>query len=223
MMNQTDANPALGMDLFLKSNPAEMDAKAFCSYKKGQQVYLPHQQARHLYLIVKGCIKISTFADDGQEMVRSVLFEEEIFGEEAIASPTSQRDAYAVAQEEKTILYRLSVDAFNILMSTDPDLGKKLIVLMAQRVTQTAREKEVIKLKSAYEKVISYLKDTATRRGKKVGFETMFESNLTHKDIANLLGISRQTVTSLLNSLKKRNLINFNRKRFLIRDLSKLA
>ena len=45
---------------------------------------------------------------------------------------------------------------------------------------------------------------------------------LTHKDIAALTGNSRQTVTTILNEMKEQNLINFDRKRILIRDLEKL-
>lgn len=58
--------------------------------------------------------------------------------------------------------------------------------------------------------------------GKKVGQETMIPTTLTHKDIASLTGTSRQTVTTILNELKEKNLINFDRKKILIRDLDKL-
>jgi len=45
---------------------------------------------------------------------------------------------------------------------------------------------------------------------------------LTQQDIANLVGASRQTVTAVLNELKKSNLIYFNRNTILIRDMDKL-
>ena len=62
----------------------------------------------------------------------------------------------------------------------------------------------------------------ALEKGKKVGYEIMFKNYLTHKDIASLTGTSRQTVTTVLNDLKDKNLINFDRRRFLIRDMDKL-
>ncbi|HEY4653495.1 MAG TPA: helix-turn-helix domain-containing protein, partial [Cyclobacteriaceae bacterium] len=46
---------------------------------------------------------------------------------------------------------------------------------------------------------------------------------LTHKDIAALTGTSRQTVTTILNELKDRNLIYFDRRKILIRDLDRLG
>jgi CRP-like cAMP-binding protein len=51
----------------------------------------------------------------------------------------------------------------------------------------------------------------------------MIPTRLTHKDIAALTGTSRQTVTTILNELKEQNLINFDRRQILIRDLEKLA
>jgi CRP-like cAMP-binding protein len=47
-------------------------------------------------------------------------------------------------------------------------------------------------------------------------------TKLTHKDIAALTGTSRQTVTTILNELKEKNLINFDRKKILVRDLANL-
>ena len=77
--------------------------------------------------------------------------------------------------------------------------------------------------KDARTRIIEFLKDTAAWNGKKVGFETMIPTKLTHKDIASLTGTSRQTVTTILNELKEKNLINFDRKKILIRDIEKLA
>jgi len=51
----------------------------------------------------------------------------------------------------------------------------------------------------------------------------MIPTKLTHKDIAALTGTSRQTVTTILNELKDQNLINFDRKKILIRDLERLC
>jgi CRP-like cAMP-binding protein len=50
----------------------------------------------------------------------------------------------------------------------------------------------------------------------------MIPTRLTHKDIAALTGTSRQTVTTILNDMKEKNLINFDRKKILIRDLEAL-
>ena len=70
--------------------------------------------------------------------------------------------------------------------------------------------------------VVEFLKESAGERGRQVGYETLVKHGLTQQDIANLVGASRQTVTAILNELKKSNLIHFNRNTILIRDMDKL-
>jgi hypothetical protein len=76
--------------------------------------------------------------------------------------------------------------------------------------------------KDELQEIVEFLKETAGERGRQVGFETLLKHGLTQQDIANLVGASRQTVTAILNELKKSNLIHFNRNSILIRDMDKL-
>jgi len=76
--------------------------------------------------------------------------------------------------------------------------------------------------KDARTRVVEFIKEMGEERGKKVGFETLIKNYLTHQDIANLTGTSRQTVTTIMNKLRDQNLINFDRRRILIRDMDKL-
>jgi len=76
--------------------------------------------------------------------------------------------------------------------------------------------------KDARTRIIEYLQDLAEERGQKVGSETLVKSFFKHKDIASLTATSRQTVTTVLNELRDKNIINFDRKRLLIRDLDNL-
>ncbi len=46
---------------------------------------------------------------------------------------------------------------------------------------------------------------------------------LTHQEIANLTATSRQTVTTVLNELRSKNILTFNRRRLLVRDMELLV
>ena len=60
------------------------------------------------------------------------------------------------------------------------------------------------------------------KRGQRVGYEYVVRKFITHQEIANLTATSRQTVTTVLNDLRNRNLLTFNRRRLLVRDLDAL-
>jgi CRP-like cAMP-binding protein len=125
--------------------------------------------------------------------------------------------------DEGTTICPLSIEELKELMKQDKELSFRLLKLVGLRLMRLERRLELLVFKDARTRVIEFLKDAAEWKGKKVGFETMIPTKLTHKDIAALTGTSRQTVTTILNELKDRNLIYFDRRKILIRDLDRLG
>lgn len=194
----------------------------FVNFRKNEFVYLPDDNANHIYMISDGRVKIGHYLADGKEVVKSILTKGEIFGELALAGENLRGD-FAQAMDDKTTICPLSIDDLKKLMFEDRELSFKLLKLVGLRLMKLERKLELLVFKDARTRVIEFLKDAAAWKGKKVGFEIMIPTKLTHKDIAALTGSSRQTVTTILNELKANNLINFDRKKILIRDLDKLV
>jgi CRP/FNR family transcriptional regulator, cyclic AMP receptor protein len=193
----------------------------FLHLKKDQFIYFPNEPATTIYMVSNGRVKIGHYLDDGKEVVKSILTTGEIFGELALAGEERRGD-FAQAMEDKTVVCPLSIEQLKTLMYQDQELSFKLLKLVGLRLMKLERKLELLVFKDARTRVIEFLKDAAAWKGKKVGFETMIPTKLTHKDIAALTGTSRQTVTTILNDLKEKNLINFDRKKILIRDLANL-
>jgi CRP-like cAMP-binding protein len=193
----------------------------FVTYKRDQFIYLPDDSATHIYMIVNGRVKIGHYLENGEEVLTAILTKGEIFGELAMAGEEKRRD-FSQAMEETTIC-PLTTSELKALMFEDKELSFKILKLIGLRIMKLERKLELLVFKDARTRIIEFLKDAAAWKGKKVGFETMIQTRLTHKDIASLTGTSRQTVTTILNDLKEKNIINFNRKQILIRDLERLS
>ena len=82
---------------------------------------------------------------------------------------------------------------------------------------------ESLVFKDSRTRIIEFLKGLADKKGQRVGYEMLVRKFLTHQEIANLTATSRQTVTTVLNELRNRKIITFNRRRLLIRDMEQLA
>jgi CRP-like cAMP-binding protein len=196
------------------------DKHTYNHYKKDQYIYFPEEAATHIYMIVSGHVRIGHYQEDGKEVISAILTTGEIFGELAMAGEEKRKD-FAQAMEA-TIICPLSITELAELMKENRELSFKILKLIGLRLMKLERKLELLVFKDARTRVIEFLKDAAAWKGKKVGFETMIPTRLTHKDIAALTGTSRQTVTTILNELKDKNLINFDRKKILIRDLTAL-
>lgn len=197
------------------------DTHAHTTFKKGEFVYFPEEASRYIYMISEGRVKIGSFAEDGREVIKAILSKGEIFGELALAGENVRTD-FAQAMDEGTTVCPMSIEDMQALMAGNQELSLKLFKWMGFRLKKLERKIESLVHKDARTRIIEFLRDAAAWKGKKVGFETMIPTKLTHKDIAQLTGTSRQTVTTILNELKEKNIINFDRRKILIRDLSQL-
>lgn len=193
----------------------------FNYFKKNDFVYFTNDKAKNIYMIANGRIKIGHYNDEGKEIVKAILGEGEIFGE-LILTGEEVRTDFAQAMDDNTTVCPVSLDDMQALMVENKELSFKIYKLIGLRIKKLERKIESLVFKDARTRIIEFLKDAAAWKGKKVGFETMIPTKLTHKDIANLTGTSRQTVTTILNELKESNLIYFDRRKILIRDLDQL-
>lgn len=205
-----------------KKTPKMQEKHPFTSYKKDQFIYFEDETSDAIYLVANGRVKIGGYTDDGKEITKAILSSGEIFGELALIGQDKRTD-FAQAMDDNTSLCPMGIEDMKNLMAENKALNLKIYKMIGLKIKKLERKIESLVFKDSRSRVIDFLRDLAKEKGKKVGFEIMVKNYLTHKDIANLTGTSRQTVTTILNELKEKNIINFNRRQFLIRDLDKLV
>jgi len=201
--------------------PSMQDKHVFHHFKKDEFIYFEDEPSEHIYLIAQGRVKVGSLKEDGKEIVKAILGQGEIFGELSLTGEERRKD-FAQALDEDTTVCPMGIEDMHELMEDNKPLSLKIFKLIGLRIRKLERKIESLVFKDARTRIIDFLHEMATEKGKKVGFEVMFKNHLTHKDIASLTGTSRQTVTTVLNELKDANIINFDRRRFLIRDMEKL-
>jgi CRP-like cAMP-binding protein len=185
-------------------------------------VYLADEPSTHLNILLKGTIKIGTHSNDGKEIIKSIIHPQAMFGEMSVMGQEKRVD-FAKSMNSGVEYFTVDKKVFAQLMKSNAEMSSAFMADIGKRLTRAESRLESLIFKDARSRIIDFLKDSLEKRGRQVGFEVMFKHSLTQQDIANLTGTSRQTVTSVLNELKKENLIYFTRKSILVRDVAKLA
>ena len=93
---------------------------------------------------------------------------------------------------------------------------------MGFRMRKYSERIEGLIFKDAQQRVISFLLNLADEQGKKIGDEIFVKPFLTHQDIASLTACSRQTVNSILTSLREDGKIDFDRRKLIIKNNNEL-
>lgn len=191
-------------------------------FKKDDFIYFPNDEATNIYMVANGRVKIGSYTDDSKEIVKAILSKGEIFGE-MVLTGEGKRNDFAQAMDANTRVCPMTVEDLQALMKDNEALSFKIYKIIGLRFKKLERRIESLVFKDARTRIVEFLKDMAEERGQKVGFEMMIKNHLTHKDIASLTGTSRQTVTTVMNELREENIINFDRRRILIRDMDRLV
>jgi len=191
------------------------------SFKKGDYIYLQEDHSDRIYFLTEGRVKIGSYADSGKEITKAILSKGEVFGELSLVGEEKRRD-FAIAMEE-TLCCVITNQEMKTLMRDHNGLNLFLMKIMGSRVLDMEKRLESLVFKDSRTRIIEFLKGLADKKGQRVGYEMLVRKFLTHQEIANLTATSRQTVTTVLNELRNRKIITFNRRRLLIRDMEQLA
>jgi len=164
---------------------------------------------------------VGTYNDEGKEITKAILGKGEVFGELSLVGEQRRRD-FAQAMEPTTICV-IGVHDMRALMRDHSGLNLFIMRVLGSRMIELEQRLESLVFKGSRTRIIEFLYNLARTKGQRVGYEMLVRKFLTHQDIANMTATSRQTVTTVLNELRYKNLITFNRKRLLVRDMEALA
>jgi CRP-like cAMP-binding protein len=203
-----------------KLTKEEMERHVHKEYKKGEYIYLPEEYSDRIFFITEGRVKIGTYNDDGKEITKAILGHGEVFGELALVGEDKRRD-FAYVMEDAVICV-LGVEEMRALMRDRSELNIFLMKIMGSRMLELEQRLESLVFKDSRSRIVEYLYDLANKKGQRVGYEMLVRKFLTHQEIANITATSRQTVNTVLNELRNKNILTFNRRRMLVRDMDKL-
>ncbi|GAB7089460.1 Crp/Fnr family transcriptional regulator [Marinifilum fragile] len=193
----------------------------FEGFKKGDVIYFPEDSSKSIFMVSKGKVKIVSYSEEGEEIVKAILGKGEIFGEKALLGE-EKRDDYALACMEPTELCPMKLPDMYELMRQNEKFGLSIYKLIGYRIKKMERRFEALLYKDVKTRLCEFLKEMAEENGIESGSEVIVNHFLTQKDFADLIGTKRETVTRLFNELKQDGIINYTRKEIRIRGLENL-
>ena len=193
----------------------------FRDYKKGEFIYFSDDPASSIYLVTEGKVKLLYYTEEGDEVVKSVLARGEVFGELALLGEDTRQDCAQVLTD-RTAVCKLTLEEMQQLMKDDVSFGLKIFKLIGLRINKLERKIDSLVFKDVRTRIIDFIREYVVEKGEHNGREYKADNFLTHKDIANLVGTTRQTVTTLLNELRSEGMIDFTRRTIYIADINNL-
>lgn len=199
---------------------AFMNVKFTTTYPGQAVLFVEGQAPRGVYMLCKGRVKLTMTSADGKTLIVRICEPGEVLGAHAALSG----EPYEVTAE---VLQPCQVDFirredFVKLVHDQPAIALAAMQQMSMGYRRACQEIRYLGLShSASEKVAQFLLETASN-GKRTNQGKRFHLGLTHEEISQIVGISRETVTRTLTEFKSRDLIATQGSIVVIRDESGL-
>ena len=202
-------------DLFRDFNAEEMReverVTATRRFARGAVLYTPGETGEALFLLREGAVQIYRMSPEGRKLVIAHLLPFSFFGEMTCIGQ-GMYDTYAEVTEDSVLLLMNCADLERLLVSK-PQVARRILEAFGRRVLEAERQLEDIAFKGMAARVAALLlreADDGEVRG------------LSHQDIAERLGVYRETATNALNELKAASIIRIGRKHISIIDRRRL-
>jgi len=182
------------------------------SFSKGEVIYTPGETGEALFLLRAGAVQIYRMSPEGRKLVIAQLLPFSFFGEMSCIGQ-GMYDTFAEVVEDSTIL-TMNCAVLNRLLASKPEVARRILEAFGRRVLDAERQLEETVFKGIPARVAALL--VRESKGDAV-------DGLTHQDIADRLGVYRETATNALNELKTAGLIEIGRKHINILDRDRLS
>ncbi len=214
----TIANFLATVPLFKSLDAAERERFAELvrekTYPKGSVILFENDPGDALFVVRSGRVKVVLLAEDGREVILSLLGAGEYFGELSLIDD-QPRSAHVIAMEE-SILLVLRREDFRRRVDASPGVAWVLLQVLSRRLRRADEKIGSLVLLDVPGRIARMLLDAAAEGG-----SDLIEKPLTHQTIAHVIGASRETVSRAMREFQDFGWVTNERRR--IRLLNKTA
>lgn len=182
----------------------------------GAVLFVEGQSPRGIFILCSGRVKLSTTSKEGKVLILKQASDGEVFGLSAAISGTN----YEMTAETSVPcqLNYISRHDFMALMQKESEIGMRVALWLSREFQGAYRDiHDLVLARSSSGKLARLLLSRAPR-GVQPSAEMHLHPAMTHEEMAQRIGSSRETVTRLLSDLKKKRLIRLDGSTLVIRD-----
>ncbi len=190
-------------------------------WKKGSHVFMQDDPLENVYFIQSGRIKIYKSDINGKEQIVTIAKSGDMFPHVGFFRKGGYPAFSEVLENAKLVV--VPIDQFESVLIENPELCIKVFNVLGEKIVDLQERLEAQVLNNTYEQIIKLLVRLAKLHGEVLENGLfLLKAEFTNKDLANMIGTTRETVSRTLTKLKKDKLIETDASGNIIIDSEKL-
>jgi CRP/FNR family transcriptional regulator, cyclic AMP receptor protein len=182
-------------------------------FKKNQTILHEEDTSEFMYIILHGKVKVTRAGRHGKESILSMHGSGEYFGEVALID--GRTTPAAVLAVENSNVATISKAHFYSLLYTQRKVLENLLKILCSRLREAWQKIEMLTFNDAEQRLKMLLNILAETYGEKTSEGMVLNVKLIHQDMADMAGLTRETVTRVLDKWKKNGEIEVLRSKYI--------
>jgi CRP/FNR family transcriptional regulator len=174
-------------------------------FKKNSIILHDVDTNEFMYMVLKGKVKVTRITEEGKETILALHSAGEFFGELALID--RKTTPATVSAMEDSLIALISRKDFNSLLLRQGNFLNELLLIFCSRLRDSWRRIEMLNLNNAAQRVRMLLLMLSEESGQKTPEGVTIDIRLTHQNIADMTGLTRETVSRVLEGLMRKEAI----------------
>jgi len=183
-------------------------------FSKNETILMEEETNKFMYIILVGKAKVVQVTEQGKEIIFAIHQSEDFFGELSLIDGKTS-NATVMAMEESLIAI-ISKENFYAILLSEPKVLENLLRILCARLRDSWKRIHILNFREAPQRIkmlfttISTENEHKDREGRRIGLK------LTHQEIADMAGLTRETVTRVLSRWQKEGLITVSKNKYIL-------
>jgi CRP/FNR family cyclic AMP-dependent transcriptional regulator len=178
---------------------------SYHKYKNHSVILFEYEDSAGIFIIAKGKVKVSCYSEDNKEVILDTLNESDIFGEMSVLDGYS--NSATVTATEDSEIFLINKADFLELLKSNHDIVKSMLKELTRRLRAADMKINALSSKNAEGKIATVLVQLADKIGKINYGKAEIEKLPYQRELANMAGTSRETMSRILHSFAKKGFV----------------
>jgi CRP/FNR family transcriptional regulator len=183
------------------------------NYRKNETILLEADTNKYMYIILSGRVKAVRMNEDGNEIILAIHESGHFFGEMSLIDGKTT-PASVIALADSLIAIISDSDFYSILFAQQK-VVRNLLEILSARLRNSWDTIQLLNFKNASQRAIMLFVMLSEEYGKRTPDGIVLNIRLTHQDISDMTGLTRETVTRVIDRLQKSGEISITKDKFI--------
>lgn len=207
-------------DIFSGLSKPELDKVAAIAQErtipKKKIIYTPEDKSEAMFILKKGRVRIFKLSAEGKMITLAILKDKDIFGAMSLIKGGASK-AYAETLDDSYIC-AIRQEDFHNLIKEIPEIALGMVEKINQKLKEAEDRIEDLVFRDVPGRIASVLLKLSEQFGKDSSAGTMISFKITHQELADMVGTTRETATVILNELKEDEVLKIEDKYITVID-----